>query len=117
MQFAYAQDEEGRHVIVKPVQEDTDEFRILECLFNEKSLLDPTRNIGVIPVIDILRREDQAFVIMPRSVHAGPLFAGTILATNSVEFCLQRWGTCIVTEIQYVYEVFDVVESCLNVSF
>ncbi|KJA15148.1 hypothetical protein HYPSUDRAFT_194631 [Hypholoma sublateritium FD-334 SS-4] len=90
LQFAYGQDEEGRHVIVKPVQEDTDEFRILECLFNDKSLLDPTINIGVIPVLDILRREGQVFVIMP------------------------RWGTSIVTEIQYVYEVFDIIESCLN---
>ncbi len=47
VQFAYAQDEAGRHVIVKPVQENTAELKILECLLNEKSLLDSTKNIGV----------------------------------------------------------------------
>jgi hypothetical protein len=67
--FMHAQDSQGRHVIIKTVNGNTDEIKILKRLKDNVPLSsNPTEFSGVIPVLDILPYEENFFVITPRLV-------------------------------------------------
>ncbi|KAF9553900.1 hypothetical protein CPC08DRAFT_767163 [Agrocybe pediades] len=60
----FAQDRQGRHVAIKLVRLETEEYRILEFL---RALpLDTLEENCVLPVLDILPIEGFCFVVMPR---------------------------------------------------
>ncbi|KIY46499.1 kinase-like protein, partial [Fistulina hepatica ATCC 64428] len=59
----FAQDEKGRHVAIKLVKKDSDEYKIAQILL-EKG--DAAGNHCVIPVLDIIDCEEHAFMVMPR---------------------------------------------------
>ncbi|KAF8905818.1 kinase-like domain-containing protein [Gymnopilus junonius] len=61
---AFAQDSVGRHVAIKLVRDDSDEYRILRFL-NQQSL-EILRENCVIPVLELLPIEGFWFAVMPR---------------------------------------------------
>ncbi|KAF4621021.1 hypothetical protein D9613_000107 [Agrocybe pediades] len=60
----FAQDRQGRHVAIKLVRLETEEYRILEFLRDLP--LDTLEENCVLPVLDILPIEGFCFVVMPR---------------------------------------------------
>lgn len=60
----FAQDSQNRHVAIKIVPDNSDEYSILRFLKEES--LDVLRENCVIPVLDLLSIKDFWFVIMPR---------------------------------------------------
>ncbi|KIM38156.1 hypothetical protein M413DRAFT_447921 [Hebeloma cylindrosporum] len=61
---ALAQDSESRHVVIKVLLSDSEEFKVLNFLRQEKILLD--RFCGVIPVLDMLSFGAFQFAVLPR---------------------------------------------------
>ncbi|KIY48628.1 kinase-like protein, partial [Fistulina hepatica ATCC 64428] len=59
----FAQDEKGRHVAIKLVKKDSDEYKIAQILL-EKG--DAAVNHCVIPILEIIDCEEHAFMVMPR---------------------------------------------------
>ena len=76
-----AQDSESRHVVIKVLLSDSEEFRVLELLQQEKDL---QQFHGVIPVLDMLSFGVFQFVILPRCVRRNSMF-------SILEF-YGRWG-------------------------
>ncbi|PPQ82543.1 hypothetical protein CVT25_007152 [Psilocybe cyanescens] len=60
----YAQDSLGRHVAIKIVPKETDEYRILQFLNQQK--LETLKENCVVPVLELLPNEDFWFAVMPR---------------------------------------------------
>lgn len=60
----FAQDAHKRHVAVKIVRDDTDEYRILRYLSQQS--LDVLKENCILPVLDLLPVEGFWFAIMPR---------------------------------------------------
>ncbi|KIM49863.1 hypothetical protein M413DRAFT_438986 [Hebeloma cylindrosporum] len=59
-----AQDSESRHVVIKVILSDSEEFKILKSLQQEKDILQQFH--GIIPVLDMLPFDAFHFVILPR---------------------------------------------------
>jgi hypothetical protein len=66
LRVALAQDSELRHVVIKVLLSDSEEFKVLNFLQQEKILLD--QFCGVIPVLDMLPFGTFQFAVLPRCV-------------------------------------------------
>jgi len=64
--IALAQDSELRHVVIKVLLSDSEEFRVLNSLHQDKDLIQEFQ--GVIPVLDMLPFGVFHFAVLPRYV-------------------------------------------------
>lgn len=62
--IAYAQDLQNRHVVIKVVQAQTDEYCILRFLHEQKPEI--LKENCIIPVLDLLPIKGFYFAVMPR---------------------------------------------------
>ncbi|PPQ80617.1 hypothetical protein CVT25_001646, partial [Psilocybe cyanescens] len=86
----FAQDSLKRHVAIKLVRADTDEYRVLRYLSQQN--VDILKENCVIPVLDLLPIEGFWFAVMP------------------------RWGSNILTPSPcFLFEVVDIIHSMLKV--
>ncbi|PPQ86316.1 hypothetical protein CVT25_005617 [Psilocybe cyanescens] len=99
---AFAQDSLNRHVAIKIVRAETDEYRILHFLSQQK--LETLKENCVIPVLDLLPIEGFWFAVMPRwSVSA------VLKPMNS------RWGIAIMyPPLYYMHEAVTIIHSLLK---
>lgn len=64
----YAQDAKGRHVVIKMVNDGSEEYKVLRVLKDQPCLLDPNAFPFVVPILDLLSYCGHWFVVMPRYV-------------------------------------------------
>ncbi|KIM38158.1 hypothetical protein M413DRAFT_247120 [Hebeloma cylindrosporum] len=62
--IAMAQDRESRHVVIKVILSESEEFKVLKLLQQETDLSEQFR--GIIPVLDMLPSDAFCFVVLPR---------------------------------------------------
>lgn len=105
----FAQDALKRHVAIKLVRDNTDEYRVLRFLTQQ----DPSmlKENCVIPVLDLLPTEGFWFAVMPRYVR-GQLSTSILADVN----LFWRWGSSIyVPRPLFLYEAVDIIHARLKV--
>ncbi|KAG2006977.1 other/AgaK1 protein kinase [Coprinopsis cinerea AmutBmut pab1-1] len=81
--LAFAQDQQGRHVVIKLVPNESDELRIYELLRAQD--IETLKEYCILPILDILTSTTHSFAVMPRW-GSGPVFPMWATLSDVVEF-------------------------------
>ena len=68
-----AQDSQNRHVVVKVISENSEEYRIVSYLHQLSSIHPKDSLENVVPILDLLKCDKYCFAVMPRSVYVDPV--------------------------------------------